>query len=94
MADLNQNKKSYQTGWPESVWKLYFILEINHIQHNCLQLSTNGCSKNTCEKGAKLVSAYEKINLKILWKHSIKRTFKYMTAYFPIHFVMEAVGNY
>ena len=28
MAELNQNEKSQQPGWPNSVWKLYFILEI------------------------------------------------------------------
>ena len=38
MAELNQNQKSQQLGWPDSVWKVYFILEINHIQHNCLHV--------------------------------------------------------
>ena len=33
MAELNQNKKSQQPGWSDSVWKLYFILERNR---NCL----------------------------------------------------------
>ena len=39
MAELNQKKKnSKQPVWPDSVWKLYFILEVNHIQLNCLHL--------------------------------------------------------
>ena len=40
MAKLNQNKNSKQPDWPDAVWKLYFILEINekHIQHNCLHV--------------------------------------------------------
>ena len=29
MAELNQNKNSKKTGWPDTVWKLYFTLEIN-----------------------------------------------------------------
>ena len=36
MSELNQNKKSQQPGWPDSAWKFYFVLEINHIQHNYL----------------------------------------------------------
>ena len=38
IAELNQNKKSQQTDWADTVWKLYFTLEINHIQHNCLHV--------------------------------------------------------
>ena len=37
MAELNQNK-SQQQGWPDAMRKLYFILEINNIQHNCLHV--------------------------------------------------------
>ena len=29
MAELNQNKSSKQPGWPDAVWKFYFILELN-----------------------------------------------------------------
>ena len=29
MAELNQNKNSKQPGWPDAVWKFYFILELN-----------------------------------------------------------------
>ena len=65
MAELNQNKKSQQPGWPDSVWKLYFILEINHIQHNYLQVFyENGYSKSIRKlawKESSRLPAYEKL---------------------------------
>ena len=63
MAELNQNRNLWQPGWPDSVWKLYFILGINHIQLNCLHIFYKMAvlSKKTWEKDAKLVSAYEKL---------------------------------
>ena len=38
MAEPNQNKKSQQPVWPDFVWKLCFILQINHMQYNCLHV--------------------------------------------------------
>ena len=38
MEELNQNKKTQQQGWSDSVWKFYVILEIRHIQPNCLHV--------------------------------------------------------
>ena len=38
MTELMQNKKSQQASWSDFVWKLYFILETNHIKRNCLHL--------------------------------------------------------
>ena len=64
MTELNQNKKLQQPGWPDSVWKHCFNLEINHMQQVFTRILQNGCSKKTCEKSAKLISAYEKL----IWK--------------------------
>ena len=65
MVELNQNKNSQQPDWPDSLWKLYFILEINHIQRNCLHVYyKNGCSKSIKKLATKTPSylaAYEKL---------------------------------
>ena len=29
MVELNKNKNSKQSDWPDAVWKLYFILKVN-----------------------------------------------------------------
>ena len=29
MAELNKNKNSKQSDWPDAVWKLYFTLKVN-----------------------------------------------------------------
>ena len=29
IGELNQNQNSKQQDWPDTVWKLYYILEIN-----------------------------------------------------------------
>ena len=33
----------------------------SHLTHLFTSILQNGCSKKTCEKGTKLVSAYEKL---------------------------------
>ena len=29
MGQINKNKNSKQSDWPDAVWKLYFILKVN-----------------------------------------------------------------
>ena len=58
MADLNQNKKLQQSYWSDPFWKLYFTLEINQIQPNCLQVFYKIVVikiKEICKRGPKLV---------------------------------------
>ena len=62
MAELNRNKNSKQRDWLDVVWKLYFILEINHLHIQCTYfLGHDGC--------------LWEINLRILRNHAW-RTFK------------------
>ena len=60
MAELNQNKISLKPGWPDSVWKLY-LGNKSHTTQLFSRILQNDCSKKTWDKGAKLVSAYEKL---------------------------------
>ena len=62
MAELNQNKKSQQPGWPDSMWKLFFILEINYIQYNCLHVFYKMVLlKKLVTKAPNYLDAYEEL---------------------------------
>ena len=61
---LNQNKNSKQPCWPDSVWTLFYLRNKSHTSQLFTRILQNGCSKKTWEKGAELVSAYEKL----FWK--------------------------
>ena len=63
MAELNQNKKSQQPGWPDSVWKLYLISEINHIKHNYLHIFYKMVFlRKLVSKSPNELAAYEKLS--------------------------------
>ena len=62
MAELNQNKKSQQPGWPDSEWKLYFIFGVNHMQHNYLHVVYEMVFLRTfVRKAPNQLAAYEKL---------------------------------
>ena len=77
MVELNQNKKSQQPGWPDSVWKLYFILEINLIQHNCLHVVYKMVFlRKIVKKAPDKLATYEKLIYKFCGSIYHKKNFQ------------------
>ena len=80
MSELNQNQNSKQPDRPDAVWKLYFTMEFYPL-HNCLQdfyrifalKVQKRFEKKAVKLGSFLQSTLWKINLRILWNHTMKK---------------------
>ena len=63
MAELNQKKKKFLTTWLTRfcVKTLFYLGSKSHSTQLFTLILQNGCSKKTWKKGAKFVSAHEKL---------------------------------